>query len=76
MPTASRRTNCGGPTRARHAYTLDMRAHVLTKQAPIDTAPLALRDIPDPLPAPGEVRVRVRACGVCRTDLHVIEGLK
>lgn len=51
-----------------------MRAHVLLAQAPIDTAPLVLRDLPDPVPGPGEVRVRVRACGICRTDLHVIEG--
>src|SRR5260370_20952270 len=29
---------------------------------------------PDPLPGPGEVRVRVEACGVCRTDLHVVDG--
>jgi len=29
---------------------------------------------PEPVPAPGEIRVRVRACGVCRTDLHVAEG--
>lgn len=51
-----------------------MRAQVLTAQAPIDAAPLQLRELPDPLPGPGEVRVRVRACGLCRTDLHVIEG--
>ncbi len=29
---------------------------------------------PDPAPGPGEIRLRVRACGVCRTDLHVIDG--
>src|SRR5208337_3991056 len=29
---------------------------------------------PDPLPSVGEVRVRVAACGVCRTDLHVVDG--
>ena len=29
---------------------------------------------PDPMPGPGEVRLRVRACGVCRTDLHIIDG--
>jgi propanol-preferring alcohol dehydrogenase len=29
---------------------------------------------PDPIPAPGEMRVRVEACGVCRTDLHVADG--
>ena len=36
--------------------------------------PLALVDIPCPAPAAGEVLVRVRACGVCRTDLHVADG--
>ncbi len=36
--------------------------------------PLALKDVPDPVPRAGEVLVRVTACGVCRTDLHVIEG--
>ena len=31
-------------------------------------------DLPDPEPAPGEVLIRVEACGVCRTDLHVVDG--
>jgi alcohol dehydrogenase, propanol-preferring len=35
---------------------------------------LALVDGPDPRPVGGEVRVRVAACGVCRTDLHVVDG--
>jgi propanol-preferring alcohol dehydrogenase len=35
---------------------------------------LALRDVPDPEPGPGQVLLRVRACGVCRTDLHVLDG--
>ena len=47
---------------------------LLDVQAPISSSPLSLRDVPDPEPGLGEVRVRVRACGVCRTDLHVIEG--
>lgn len=51
-----------------------MRAMVLDRQAPIATAPLSRRDVPEPEPGPGEARVRVRACGLCRTDLHVIEG--
>jgi len=51
-----------------------MKAMVLDKQAPIAASPLAVRDVPDPTPGPGEVRVLVRACGLCRTDLHVIEG--
>ncbi|MEI7037412.1 alcohol dehydrogenase catalytic domain-containing protein [Fulvimonas yonginensis] len=36
--------------------------------------PLVPRDLPTPVPGPGEVRLRVEACGVCRTDLHVIDG--
>jgi len=36
--------------------------------------PLELRDLPVPDPEPGQVRLRVRACGVCRTDLHVADG--
>jgi propanol-preferring alcohol dehydrogenase len=36
--------------------------------------PLRPVELPDPRPAPGELRVRVRACGVCRTDLHVVDG--
>ncbi len=37
-------------------------------------APLSLQERPDPVPGPGEVRVKVSACGVCRTDLHVVDG--
>ncbi|MEW6719183.1 MAG: zinc-dependent alcohol dehydrogenase family protein [Thermodesulfobacteriota bacterium] len=51
-----------------------MKAAVLDRAAPIGTSPLALRDIAAPSPGPGEIRVRVLACGICRTDLHVIEG--
>ncbi|HEY7728858.1 MAG TPA: zinc-dependent alcohol dehydrogenase family protein [Candidatus Eisenbacteria bacterium] len=51
-----------------------VRAMVLDRQAPVVSEPLALQDLPPPEPGPREVRVRVRACGACRTDLHVIEG--
>ncbi|MET4724465.1 propanol-preferring alcohol dehydrogenase [Bradyrhizobium japonicum] len=37
-------------------------------------APLTFEQRPDPIPGPGEVRVKVSACGVCRTDLHVVDG--
>src|SRR3974377_1372851 len=47
-----------------------MRAMVLT--AP--QRPLELTGLPDPNPGPGQVLLRVRACAVCRTDLHVIDG--
>ena len=36
--------------------------------------PLRLSDLPDPEPAPSQVLLRVHACGVCRTDLHVLDG--
>jgi propanol-preferring alcohol dehydrogenase len=36
--------------------------------------PLALTELPDRQPGPGQVRVKVGACGVCRTDLHVVDG--
>jgi propanol-preferring alcohol dehydrogenase len=51
-----------------------MRAAVLDTTAPIETSPLSIREVDLPVPGPGEIRVRVRACGICRTDLHVIEG--
>ena len=37
-------------------------------------SPLAPRELPDPVPGPGQVRIAVTACGVCRTDLHVADG--
>ncbi len=36
--------------------------------------PLRLEELPDPRPGPGQVLLRVHACGVCRTDLHVVDG--
>lgn len=51
-----------------------MKAMLLTKCSTMETAPLELTEVPDPVPGEGEVRVRVKACGICRTDLHVIEG--
>jgi propanol-preferring alcohol dehydrogenase len=51
-----------------------MRAMVLEQLAPIDSSPLRLIDRPEPQPGVAEVRLRVRACAICRTDLHVIEG--
>lgn len=51
-----------------------MKAMVLLRPGPVETRPLLCQDMPDPVPGPGEVRVRVRYCGVCRTDLHIVEG--
>jgi propanol-preferring alcohol dehydrogenase len=36
--------------------------------------PLRLAEVPDPVPGPGQLLLRVRACGVCRTDLHIADG--
>jgi propanol-preferring alcohol dehydrogenase len=51
-----------------------MKACLLRSPAVIETNPLAFADVKTPEPGKGEVLVRVRVCGVCRTDLHVIEG--
>ena len=51
-----------------------MRAWLLEKQAPVEDQPLVLRDVPDPQPVDDEIRIQVRACGVCRTDVHIAEG--
>ncbi len=51
-----------------------MRAWEVVQPGPIDGSPLRLVERPLPEPGPGEVRVDVRVCGVCRTDLHVVEG--
>src|SRR3989440_4241596 len=51
-----------------------MKACLLRAPAAMETNPLAYGEVAAPHPKSGEVLVRVRACGVCRTDLHVIEG--
>jgi propanol-preferring alcohol dehydrogenase len=51
-----------------------MKACILRAPAKVETNPLAYADAETPAPGAGEVLVRVHACGVCRTDLHVIEG--
>ena len=51
-----------------------MKALLLTRPAPIAAAPLRLVDRQVPEPGPGDLLVAVEACGVCRTDLHVVEG--
>jgi propanol-preferring alcohol dehydrogenase len=51
-----------------------MRAWVVREPGPIDSAPLQLVQRPVPEPGPGQVRIRVAVCGVCRTDLHLAEG--
>jgi alcohol dehydrogenase, propanol-preferring len=51
-----------------------MKAAVLTTPAPISHRPLKIEDVPTPELTPGNVLLRVLACGVCRTDLHIVEG--
>ncbi len=51
-----------------------MRAMVLHDQKPIEESPLVLEDWPVPEPGPGQVRLRIHTCGVCHTDLHIVEG--
>src|SRR5207302_9560636 len=51
-----------------------MRALALAAPAPIETEPLRLEARPAPSPGAGEILVRVSACAVCRTDLHIVEG--
>lgn len=51
-----------------------MKAMLLTRPGPVESAPLQLVQLPVPQPGPREIQVRVEVCGVCRTDLHVVEG--
>ena len=51
-----------------------MRACILRAPARIESNPLDLTEVPRPEPGSGEVLIRVEVCGVCRTDLHVVEG--
>jgi len=47
-----------------------MRAMVLERPR----TPLIARELPSPVPGPGQIRIDVEACGVCRTDLHIVDG--
>jgi len=51
-----------------------VRAWVVGAPGPVDTGPLRRVDRDEPVPGPGQVRVDVTCCGVCRTDLHLAEG--
>lgn len=51
-----------------------MKACLLRSPAPVESNPLEFADAPDPKPGRGEILVRVKMCGICRTDLHVVEG--
>jgi alcohol dehydrogenase, propanol-preferring len=51
-----------------------MKAAILSSPQPISTRPLQISDVANPRLRSGHVLLRVRACGVCRTDLHIVEG--
>jgi propanol-preferring alcohol dehydrogenase len=51
-----------------------MKAAILTHPRPITDRPLQIVDKDEPILSPECVRIRVHACGVCRTDLHIVEG--
>ncbi len=51
-----------------------MKAMVLREPGPVEESPLTLADLPVHEPGTGQVRLRVRVCGVCHTDLHLVEG--
>ncbi len=51
-----------------------MKAAVLASPADITMCPLRIEDVSQPVPGQGQVLLKVRACGVCRTDLHIVEG--
>ncbi|MBE3557278.1 MAG: zinc-dependent alcohol dehydrogenase family protein [Firmicutes bacterium] len=51
-----------------------MYAWVVSRPAPLEAGPLRLQERPAPQPGPGELLIDVAFCGVCHTDLHVIEG--
>ena len=51
-----------------------MRAWQVGLPGPMSSGPLVATDRPDPVPGRGEVLLKVRVCGVCRTDLHLAEG--
>ncbi len=51
-----------------------MKAMVLKKAMAVEKNPLEYINVPSPVPGPGEILIRVHACGICRTDLHTVEG--
>src|ERR1700731_4649290 len=51
-----------------------MKAAILTSPQPVASHPLRIAEVPDLRPRAGDLLLRVRACGVCRTDLHIVEG--
>lgn len=58
----------------RGGQDIHVKAVLLDKPAPIETAPLRVADVAVPEPGQGQVLIRVAACGVCRSNLHMVEG--
>ena len=51
-----------------------MKAWILEKQAKVEQKPLKLIELPSPHPKDDQIRIKIFACGVCRTDIHIAEG--
>ncbi len=51
-----------------------MKAMLLKQPRPVEQRPLSYTELSSPEPGPGQIRVRLLACGVCHTDLHEVEG--
>ena len=51
-----------------------MKAMILEELSPIEKKPLKMVDLPDPVPGPKEILVKISACGICHTELDEIEG--
>ncbi|MBE7468460.1 MAG: alcohol dehydrogenase [Anaerolineae bacterium] len=51
-----------------------MKVMQLHQPAPIGTSPLRAVEVDPPQPGPGQVRLKIQTCGVCHTDLHLVEG--
>src|SRR5437016_3747465 len=51
-----------------------MNAMVLSAPRPVESTPLQRQEMAIPEPQAGEILLRVRCCGVCHTDLHIVEG--
>lgn len=51
-----------------------MKVMQLARPAPIEHAPLVVDELDLPEPSPGQIRLKIQVCGVCHTDLHIVEG--
>src|SRR5471032_355573 len=69
-PRASKCNRVEPVTTATDSRRFDMRAMVFDGSGPV----LREMNLPDPVAGPGELLIDVHACGVCRTDLHLVDG--